>query len=55
MPRNLHFYGLLLSKAYKELDEKYRRAMSHDTEGWCKVWRKTEFLFEKLHDEFGEL
>ena len=21
--------------------EKYRRVMSHDTEEWCKVWRKT--------------
>ena len=31
-PRNLHFGGLLLSKAYKDLDEKYRGAMSHDTE-----------------------
>ena len=31
-PTNLHFDGILLSKAYKDLDEKYRRAMSHDTE-----------------------
>ena len=31
-PRNLHFDGLLLSKAYKDLGEKQRRAMSHDTE-----------------------
>ena len=28
---NLHFDGLVLSKAYKVLDEKYRRIMSHDT------------------------
>ena len=28
----LHFGGLLLSKAYKDLDEKYRRVMSHNTE-----------------------
>ena len=30
--KNLHFDGILLSKAYKVLDEKYRRLMSHDTE-----------------------
>ena len=22
--------------------EKYRRVMPHDTEEWCKVWRKTD-------------
>ena len=22
--------------------KKYRKVMSHDTEGWCKVWRKTD-------------
>ena len=29
---NLHFDGLLLPKAYKVLDDKYRIVMSHDTE-----------------------
>ena len=29
---NLHFDGLLLSKEYKDLDKKYRRVMSYDTE-----------------------
>ena len=29
---NLHFDGPLLSKAYKDLDEKYKRVTSHDTE-----------------------
>ena len=28
----LHFDVALLSKAYKVLDKKYRRVMSHDTE-----------------------
>ena len=40
---NLHFHGLLLSKV-----------MSHDTEEWCKVWRKTNSCFQKWHEEFGE-
>ena len=21
--------------------------MSHDTEGWCKIWRKSNLLFQK--------
>ena len=29
---NLHFDGLVLSKAYKVLDKKFSRVMSHDTE-----------------------
>ena len=27
--------------------------MSHDTEDWCKIWRKTDLLFQKWQ-EFGE-
>ena len=37
---NLHFDGLLLPKAYKVLDKKVQKSMSHDTEEWCKVWKK---------------
>ena len=29
---NLHFDGLLLPKAYKVLDKKVQKSMSHDTE-----------------------
>ena len=29
---NLPFDGLLLSKSYKDLDEKVQKVMSHDTE-----------------------
>ena len=32
---------------------KYRGVMSHDTEEWCKIWRKTNLLFQKWQ-EFGE-
>ena len=28
--------------------------VSDDTEKWSKHWRKTDFLFEKWHEEFGE-
>ena len=31
----------------------YRGVMSHDTKEWCKIWRKTDLLFQKWQ-EFGE-
>ena len=33
---DLHFDGLILSKAYKVLDEKYRRVISYHAEEWSK-------------------
>ena len=33
--------------------KKYRRVMSHNPEDWCKIWRKTDLLFQKWQ-EFGE-
>ena len=45
---------LLLSVAYKVSPKKYRRIFSHDTEKWFKLWKKTDFLFEKWHEKFGE-
>ena len=48
---NLHFDVPLLSIAYKVS----ARIISHDTEKRSKLWRKTDFLFEKWHEEFGEL
>ena len=29
--------------------KKYRGVMSHDTGEWCKIWRKNDFLFQKLN------
>ena len=34
--------------------KKYRRVISHDTEEWCKVYRKTDLWFQIWHEEFGE-
>ena len=28
--------------------------MSHDTEEWYKIWRKTDLRFVKLQEEFGK-
>ena len=32
----------------------YRRVISHDTEAWCKVQRKTDLQFQKWDNQFGE-
>ena len=48
---NLYFDRLL--KVYKILAKKYRGVISHDPEDWCKIWRKTDLLFQKWH-EFGD-
>ena len=30
-----------------------RGVIFHDTEDWCKIWRKIELWFGKWHEEFG--
>ena len=32
--------------------KKYRGVIFHDTEEWCKIWRKTDLLLGKWHEEF---
>ena len=34
--------------------KKYRGVISHDTEEWCKIWRKTDMLFGKSNEEDGK-
>ena len=52
---NLHFDALLLSIAYIKFQlKKCRRVISHNTEEWSTLWRKTHFLFEKWHEKFDE-
>ena len=46
--------GCLWSK-YIMLDLKnYKGVMFDSTEYWCKIWRKTDFCFQKWHKEFGK-
>ena len=45
---------LIGSLKYKILAKKYRGVISHDPEDWCKIWRKTDLLFQKWQ-EFGEI
>ena len=42
------------SLKYKILAKKYRGVISHDPEDWCKIWKKTNLLFQKWQ-EFGEI
>ena len=46
--------GSFCRKHVKIQMKKYRTVMFHDTEEWCKVWRKTDLWFQKRHEEFGE-
>ena len=48
---NLYFDMLL--KVYKILAKKYTGVISHDPEDWCEIWRKTDLLIGKWHEEFG--
>ena len=34
--------------------KKYWGVIFHDTGEWCKIWRKTDLWFGKLHEEFGK-
>ena len=34
--------------------KRYREVMFDGTEGWCKVWRKTDICCQKWHEESGK-
>ena len=34
--------------------KKSSRVIFHDTREWCKIWRKTDFCFQKWHEEFAK-
>ena len=43
------------SEKYLMFDlKKYRGVIFHDTEGWYKIWRKTDLWFGKWHEEYGK-
>ena len=52
---NLYFDRLLLLKVYTiSAKKKYSGVICiYDAEEWCKIWRKTDLLFQKWQ-EFGE-
>ena len=34
--------------------KKYRGVLFDGTEYWCKIWMKTDFCFQKWHEEFSK-
>ena len=34
--------------------KKYRGVTFHDTEGWCKIWKKTDLWLGKWHEEYAK-
>ena len=50
---NLDLDRLLLLKVYKISAKNYSCVVVHGIEDWCKIWKKTDLLFEKWQ-EFGE-
>ena len=51
--QNFHF-GSFCAK-YVTFDlKKPKGVIFHDTEEWCKIWRKTDLWFGKWHEEFGK-
>ena len=53
VPKICTFIGSYCAK-YLMFDlKKYRRFIFHDTEGWFKIWRKTDLLLWKWHEEYG--
>ena len=34
--------------------KRYRGVIFHETEEWCKIWRKTDLWFEKWHEKFDK-
>ena len=39
---------------YNVWPKKYMGVIFHDTEEWCKIWRKTDLKFRKWHEEYGK-
>ena len=33
--------------------KRYRGVIFHDTQGWCKIWRKTDLWFGKWHKDMA--
>ena len=50
-PKNLHF-----EKSFPVMFDlkKSSGVIFHGTREWCKIWRKTDFCFQKWHEEFGK-
>ena len=53
--KNLHLNWHLSTKVYYLWAKKNGKGVIfHDTEEWCKIWRKTDLWFGKWQQEFGK-
>ena len=52
--QNFYIDWFLLWKVYNVWPKEYRGVIYHDTEEWCKIWRKTNLWFGKWHERFGK-
>ena len=52
--KNLHFNGIFWTKYIMTELKKFRGVTFHESEEWCKIWRKTNLWFEKWRKEFGK-
>ena len=52
--RNLTNFDLSIRKYILFVLKKYKGVIFHDIEEWCKIWRKTDLLLGKWHEEFGK-
>ena len=48
--KNLLFNRLSLTKVYNVWVKRVLGSMFDDAEYWCKIWRKTDFCFQKWHE-----
>ena len=46
--------GRLWPKYIMRVLTKFRGVTFDSTEDWCKIWRKTDFFFQKGYEEFGK-
>ena len=46
--------GCLWSKYTMSDLKKCKRVMFDSIEYWCKIWRETDFCFQKWHEKFGK-
>ena len=52
--KDFHFNGILLNKVYTVWAKKVQKNHLYDIEEWCKIWRKSDMLLGKWHEEFGK-
>ena len=51
--KNCTWMGYFCPKHIMLQPENFTEIMCHDTEEWCKIWRKTDSRLEKWQNEFG--